>query len=49
MGKVLSDIFEPCPWKIGSYGGDVAQLVERCFRKAEAGGSIPLISTTPEE
>lgn len=26
-------------------GGDVAQLVERCFRKAEAGGSNPLIST----
>ena len=25
--------------------GDVAQLVERCLRKAEASGSIPLIST----
>ena len=27
--------------------GDVAQLAERCLRKAEVGGSIPLISTTP--
>lgn len=26
--------------------GDVAQLGERCLRKAEAGGSNPLISTT---
>ena len=26
-------------------GGDVAQLAERCLRKAEVGGSIPLIST----
>ena len=26
-------------------GGDVAQLEERCLRKAEVGGSIPLIST----
>ncbi len=25
--------------------GDVAQLEERCLRKAEVGGSIPLIST----
>ena len=25
--------------------GDVAQLGERCLRKAEAGGSSPLIST----
>lgn len=32
---------------IAALRGDVAQLAERCLRKAEVGGSIPLISTTP--
>lgn len=31
----------------GSPHGDVAQLGERCFRTAEAAGSIPAISTKP--
>ncbi len=35
--KIISE-FQPVD-------GDVAQLEERCLRKAEVGGSIPLIST----
>ena len=33
--------------KATCYRGDVAQLGERCLRKAEVGGSSPLISTNP--
>jgi hypothetical protein len=49
-GKMMSRFhFVTCDFGKGVVScprfGDVAQLGERCLRKAEAGGSSPLIST----